>query len=130
MDNLVEEFRLSREQAALVESAKLAREAEVAAEKKAGKKTRSLGTGKKEGRRRLEHVPLNTDQLETLGLELKCVPLLILAHLEERWWKRFKRNPVKFSAFQVGGISVSGHVKARRVGRPGESRTCPGRASI
>jgi hypothetical protein len=113
MNYTADDLRLSLEQTTRAIEAKIARAADVDKQKRAKTKIQAVQSERKERQSRMEIVPLNTDRLEKLGLKLKCVPLLIIAYLEKRWWSRFQHNPLKLPAFEINGIRISGHVKAR-----------------
>jgi hypothetical protein len=62
---------------------------------------------------KFKYVQLPVEELGKLGVQTRDIPLLIILRLDELWFTGFKRNPVKLAAFEMGGIEVSRHTKAR-----------------
>ena len=62
---------------------------------------------------KFKYVQLPVDGLGRLAAADEYVPLLIILKLEELWFTRFKRNPVKLAAFEMSGVKISRHRKAR-----------------
>jgi hypothetical protein len=62
---------------------------------------------------KFKYVQLPIEGLGKVAVADGYVPLLVVVKLEELWFAQYQRNPVKLATFEVCGVKVSQHRKAR-----------------
>jgi hypothetical protein len=62
---------------------------------------------------KFKYAQLPVEGLGKLAAADEYMPLLVLLRLEELWFTRFKRNPVKLANFEVAGVKISRQRKTR-----------------